>query len=105
MVGMFYMPMAMLCVALAADVSGLNPVAVVRAIVSVPGRYLVAWALVAFSVAAYVLGGRLIATWLPIPILGYVARQAVVFYFLFAAARVMGLLYRTAGERLDWLAG
>jgi hypothetical protein len=102
--GLFYMPMAMLCVALANDFAGLSPVRVIRAIVNVPGRYCVAWVLVAVSVAVEIQGRRWIAQ-MPIPILGTILQQTVGCYFLFVAARILGLLYCKSGPQLDWLAG
>jgi hypothetical protein len=102
--GLFYMPMGMLCVALANDYAGLSPIRVVRAIVSVPGRYFVAWVLVVFVVAAQNLGAGLVAQ-LPIPIIGTILQQTVTCYFLFVAARILGLLYYNSGPQLDWLAG
>ncbi len=102
--GLFYMPMGWLCVALANDYAGLNPIPVFRAIRSVPGRYAVAWALVAFAVAARIQGRELFDQ-LPVPILGTVLRETVSCYFLFVAARILGLLYYKSGPQLDWLAG
>ncbi len=102
--GLFYMPMGMLCVALANDYAGLNPVSVIRAILSVAGRYSVVWVLVMFCFAAQTLGAGLIAA-LPIPIVGTILEQAVSCYFLFVAARILGLLYYKSSLQLDWLAG
>jgi hypothetical protein len=86
---------------MANDFAGLSPIRVIRAIVSVPGRYLVAWALVACAVG---LGAGFFPQ-LPIPIVGTVLWYAVSCYFLFLAARVLGLLYYKSGPQLDWLAG
>jgi hypothetical protein len=102
--GLFYMPMGMLCVALVNNYAGLNPVLVIRAIRSVPGRYSVVWALVIFCIAAQTMGAGLIAA-LPIPIVGTILEEAVSCYFLFVAARVLGLLYHKSSRQLDWLAG
>jgi hypothetical protein len=41
----------------------------------------------------------------PIPIIGTLVQQAVTCYFLFVAARILGLLYYKSGPQLDWLAG
>ena len=102
--GLFYMPMGMLCVALANDYAGLNPVLVIRAIRSVAGRYAVVWVLVIFCFAAQTQSAGLIAA-LPIPIIGTILEQTVSCYFLFVAARILGLLYYKSGPQLDWLAG
>jgi hypothetical protein len=102
--GVFYMPMGMLCVALANDFAGLSPIRVVRAILSVPGRYVVAWALVTVSIGAEILGRTYIAQW-HIPIVGAILQQTVGCYFLFVAARILGLLYCKSRPQLDWLAG
>jgi len=102
--GLFYMPMGWLCVALVNDYAGLNPIPVFRAIRSVPGRYVIAWALVAFVVAARIQGRDLFAQ-LPVPILGAVLRETISCYFLFVAARILGLLYYKSGPQLDRLAG
>jgi hypothetical protein len=102
--GLFYMPMGVLCVALANDYAGLNPVPVIRAIRSVPGRYSIVWLLVMFCITAQRMGAGLVAE-LPIPILGTILQQAVSCYFLFVAARILGLLYSKSGRQLNWLAG
>jgi hypothetical protein len=103
-VGLFYMPMGMLCVALANDFAGLNPVPVIRAICSVPGRYFVAWVLVVACVAAEIWGSAWVAR-IQIPILGTVLHEAVSCYFLFVAVRILGLLYSKSARQLNWLAG
>jgi hypothetical protein len=96
--------MGMLCVALANDFAGLSPIRVIRGIFSVPGRYMAAWILVAISVGAQMLGATLIGL-LPIPFVGTLLQQTVSCYFLFVAARILGLLYYKSGPQLDWLAG
>ena len=102
--GLFYMPMGLLCVALVNDYAGLSPVPVIRAILNVPGRYSVAWVLVTFSIVAQILGAGLIAQ-VPIPIVGAMLQQTVSCYFLFVAARILGLLYYKSNRQLNWLAG
>jgi len=103
--GIFYMPMGILCIALLNDIGALNPILVIRAICAVFGKYLVAWVLSALCFGAYVLMGTLVDTFLPIPIIGSALQLAITFYFGFAAARVMGLLYYTSRDKLDWIAG
>jgi hypothetical protein len=102
--GLFYMPLGMLCVALANDYTGLNPVRVIRAICSVPARYFAAWVLVACCAAAEIWGSAWIAA-IPIPVVGTLLQQAVSCYFLFVAVRILGLLYYKSGRQLNWLAG
>jgi len=100
--GLFYMPMGVLSVALVNDYAGLDPVPVIRAIRSVLGRYSIVWLLVMFCYVAQRVGGELAAE-LPIPILGTVLQQAVICYFMFVAARILGLLYLKSRRELDWL--
>jgi hypothetical protein len=102
--GLFYMPMGMLCVALASDFAGLNPVRVIRAICSVPARYFAAWVLVVCCAAAEIWGSAWIAA-IPIPVVGTLLQQAVSCYFLFVAVRILGLLYYKSGRQLNWRAG
>ena len=98
------MPMGMLCVALANDYAvGSNPVSVIRAILSVAGRYSVVWVLVMFCFAAQTLGAGSESPVFPIPIVGTILEQAVSCYFLFVAARILGLLYYKSSLQLDWL--
>jgi hypothetical protein len=101
--GLLYMPMGLLCVALANDYAGLNPIRVIRAIFSVPGRYFVAWLLVACCVAAELQGGAWVSQ-IPVPFVGTVLQQIVSCYFLFVAMRILGLLYLKSSPQLDWLA-
>jgi len=103
--GLLYWPMALLCVALTDDVAGLIPVIVLRAIFSLPVRYLVTCAIVFIAFEAGVTGRGLVTRYLPVAILGPLLQMAVILYFLFVAARSLGLLAYTAGGRLDWMTG
>ncbi len=95
--GLFYFPMGMLCAALTNNLAGLSPLLVFRAVKAAPGRYVTAWLLVIVAVAARLAGQTLLSA-LGIPFVSYLLAMAVSFYFMFVAARIMGLLCHTSGD-------
>lgn len=102
--GALYLPMGLLCVALANNMAGLNPLVVVRAIAAMPLRYLILCAILAAATAIehlLAIGIGLVH----VPVLGGFVESFVGFYFLILLGRQMGLFYRTGGEKLKWLAG
>ena len=98
--GTFYLPMALMAVALYDSFAGLNPVRVILGIIKTMPMYLVATALLA---GVYVLAGvaeRYLSG--TIPILGPLAAGAVALYALMVEMHVLGLLYLTHRKRLGW---
>lgn len=102
--GSVYLPMAVLFVALADSMEGLNPGPVVRAILAVPLRYGFICLLAFAAGTAYVLIGRRIpfseGSLRP---LGYAIKFAAEVYVLLLMARVIGLLYHTSRKELAWM--
>ncbi len=106
--GLSYLPMGLLRVSLDDSINGLNPVPGVRAIGKVQREYLFIWGLVMLVAMLEVIGGWAMRNYLrafPAGFVGFILQQAVSFYLLFVAARLMGLLYSTSRDRLNWPVG
>jgi|GEM_PF-6124938 len=101
-VGLFYMPMALLCTAIFnSSRTGINPLLVVPAIGRIFFRYLVVFALLAATVIGKeILDETLLeqARWfIAIPVIAWLG-----FYIGIVQAHVLGLLYRTSARKLGW---
>ncbi len=101
LVGLAYLPMALLAVAMADGFSGLNPLVVIPSIVRVPAEYLVTCCVAAAVLIAQILG-EIGLRYVPIPILPSLVSWFITLYFFLAGARLLGLLYLTSQERLKW---
>ncbi len=102
--GLSYLPMGLLRTSLDNGIKGLNPAPGVRAIRKVPRDYLFIWGLVMFVAVLEVIGGWAMRSYVRAIVarfFGFVLQQAVAFYLLFVAARLMGLLYFTSRDRLN----
>lgn len=99
--GLVYFPMALLAIVMSDSLSGLNPVAVFVSIARVPGPYIVVcvFLLIVFA-AQTLLHGLLIAT-LP-AWLAYLVVQLLSLYGSMTSMRLLGVLYRTQSDRLNW---
>jgi hypothetical protein len=101
LLGMLYFPMALLAVAMADSLAGLNPVVVASAILKVPGPYLV---------AALFCGGLLFArTVLPgifkdldIPVIPFFVLAFFSLFLITIEMRILGILYYTNKEKIGW---
>lgn len=102
--GCLYMPMGILVVAVYRDVTSLNPWYVIKAISQVPVRYMAVWAFIVAAMQVMMLGLEFATRAIPYDVLRNAVGFAVLFYFLFAMARALGLLYYTSWDRLKWLA-
>lgn len=100
--GMIYLPMGLLCVALAGP-KALSPLVVLRAIASSPFRYAAPWSVAVILAAVQAFGGKLIDEHLPLPLIWRALQQAVSLYLLFVIARLLGLLYYSSRVRMRWL--
>jgi hypothetical protein len=94
-------PMALLGVAVADGLSGLNPLVIVPAMVRVAGPYLTTCALLLGAVGIQH-GFNLVLMAFPIPILSGLAGWFVTLYLLVASMRLLGLVYYTGRDRLRW---
>lgn len=99
--GVFYAPMALVGLALADSVAGLNPVVIVPAIVRVFGHYCAAVILAGVLVLVQILGGRL-ADALSVPVVSPLAVQFLSLYLLVVNARILGVTYYLHREALGW---
>lgn len=103
--GLFYMPMGMLCIALRGSMMALNPAIAIRAIASVPLRYVIVWILVVVSVFLQDRAQSLVEQHVQHRFLGIVLRLGVGFYFLLVLGRTIGILYHSGRNKLRWLGG
>jgi len=103
--GMLVFPMAMLGLAMADGLAGLNPVLLLGSILRIPGPYLVAAGLFEAVMFLYWKAPDGLEKWLPVPVLSWIAGYLAGFYLLAVAARILGLLYRTQRDRLGWESG
>ena len=101
--GCLYMPMGILLVAVHRSPVSLNPWYVVKAMAKAPVRYAVVWVLVVLAVPGMLIALYFVAMYVPFLLLRYAVAFAVEFYFLFVAARMLGLLYYTSWDRLSWI--
>ncbi len=96
--GLFYLPMALLGVALHDSLAGVNPLRVLPAIVKVLPAYVVALAAIAAACAmTYPL-----AYLARVPLLGEVLGAMFEVYWLTVVTRIIGLVYCSYQKRLNW---
>ena len=99
-VGLFYLPMGLLAVAMFDSFAALNPALVMGAILRVPLQYITTCLLL---VGVYILAGFL-QDYLAesIPFVGAILSTFVFLYFLMVEMRILGLLYYANAKRLGW---
>jgi hypothetical protein len=98
-VGLFFLPMVLLSLALHGSLAGLNPLRILPAIIRVLPAYL------AMAVAFYagVAGSGLLTAWIDdFPVIGSIISAAVSLYFLMFEMHLLGLLYRIHEKRIGW---
>ena len=96
---LFYFPMGLLALALFDSVAALNPVVIVKAIVRIPFRYLLACLL--FFLVYYVnasFGGYLAE----ITFVGMVIQTFFSLYTMMVAMRILGLIYYANAKKIGW---
>ena len=96
-----YFPMAMLAVAMADSLTGLNPLFVIPSICKVPLEYLVACCVVLVIYAVKLAVGFVLA-FLSIPLVTALLSGFLSLYFLTVEMRLLGTLYYTRKDRLNW---
>ena len=98
--GVLYLPMGLIAVALWETRTALNPILIITSIIRVMPFYVVA-AFAGVSVFAIsIVISRYVN--LPIPIIGPVVSGAVSLYFLMVEMRICGLIYWCHEEKLAW---
>jgi hypothetical protein len=101
LLGLLCLPMALLAVALADSLSGLNPLLLFSSISKIPGQYLVTCGVLLAIVGARTLAELVLGT-LPIPLLPTIVGTSVALYGLTVEMRILGLLYYTNERALGW---
>jgi hypothetical protein len=99
--GAFYFPMALVGVALADSVAGLNPLVVVPSILRILGHYLVAFGLVVVLFAVE-FGGNWLAARVPIPVVPTLLAEFTTLYVAVVTARTLGVMYHVNRDALGW---
>lgn len=101
LLGLSCLPMALLTVAMADSLAGLNPIIIFSGIAKVPGRYFCI-CVVFLVVLAVQRGGEYVLAYSPIPLLPTVIAIFLSLYGLAVEMRLLGLLYYTNRERFAW---
>jgi len=96
--GMFYMPMAMLGVALHDTLAGVSPLLVLPAIVKTLPAYLVALLAIAGACALFYPMQYLTE----LPFIGSLLGTVFSVYWITVVTRIVGLIYRAYEKRLNW---
>jgi hypothetical protein len=94
--------MALLGIALADSITGLNPLVILPSIVRILGHYFLAWMLGVMLMAVQV-GGTWLAEYVPIPFITTFCVEFLTLYLLAVTARVLGIMYYVHRTELDWL--
>ena len=97
--GLFFIPMCLLAVSISDSLAVINPLFIIPAIIKVFGSYVVASGLL---VTIVVLELTLKKPFASIPVFGYFIEWFLVLYFIMLEARVIGLVYYSNRERLNW---
>jgi hypothetical protein len=96
---LFFMPMALLRVAMFNTIQALNPFKVVASIFRVPTPYAAVWLFLFFLLGVRVMASLVLGM---IPFAGGLLTNIFAFYVLIVQMRMLGLLYYAYEERLDW---
>jgi hypothetical protein len=99
--GGLYFPMALLGVAVADGLSGLNPMIVIPSIVRVAGAYLTTCVVMAVAFVLQAAVDELLAA-VSIPLFSGLASWFVRLYLLMSVMRLLGLVYYTGRRELGW---
>ena len=99
--GLAYLPMALLAVAMADSIGGVNPLVVIPSILKLPLQYATACFLLLIAMVLEVVTEQVLVK-LPIPVLPSLVAWCLFLYVLLVEMRVLGLLYYTNSEELGW---
>jgi hypothetical protein len=97
--GLLYLPMALMSTALWGTMAGLNPARVVVGILRIGPVYLLACLMMG---AIYAAVWFFSATKIPVPVVGPLVGSALSVYLMLAEMRICGLLYRSFENKLGW---
>ena len=98
--GVLYLPMAMLATGVFRSYAAINPLLIVPAILAAPLDYLLAVVVLGVAVAAS--GASQLLVSLTNPFFGWLGATAISVYFVFVQMRLLGLLYRSNREKIGW---
>jgi hypothetical protein len=101
LLGMVYFPMALLGVAMADSMSGLNPLLVTSTILKVPGPYLIAVIVLGILVAVRMII-PVVLDMIPIPLVGWTMISFTTLLLLTIEMRILGVLYYTNRKKIGW---
>lgn len=96
---LFFLPMALLRVAMFHTIEALNPFKIISSIFRVPTPYATVWLILFVILGVRVVTG--LALYM-VPFVGGVLSSIFGFYLLVVEMRILGLLYYAYEERLDW---
>jgi hypothetical protein len=99
--GLIYLPMALLAVGMSDDLTGLNPLFAISSMLKIPGDYALACATF-LGTAALFWGMARVVRFIPIPILPGIIAIFVNLLALTIQMRILGLLYFTNQRKMGW---
>jgi hypothetical protein len=99
--GLFCLPMAILTVAMADSLAGLNPLTIFSSIGKVPLPYLTICGIF-LVIIALVHGLQMLLEWTGVPVVPTVISTFLSLYGITVEMRLLGLLYLTNKARLAW---
>jgi hypothetical protein len=94
--------MALLAVAMADSIEGINPLFVIPSILKVPQEYLVACCVLIAVFIVQIVTNVVLDQIIPIPVLPALLNGFVTLYFLTVEMRLLGVMYFTNKEKLNW---
>ena len=100
--GLVYLPIAILAVFMADSITALNPLILIPAIVRLGGQYWIVCGLLGAMVLIRLLLNAGLAAALPVPVLPSLLSGFASLYFLTLEMRVLGLMHLCNKEKLGW---
>jgi hypothetical protein len=101
LLGMLYIPMGLMAVAVYDSADGLSPAIVIPAMFRTRMGYLVTCIVLLFLFLVRTIASVFISN-IPVAIVPRVLEGIVSFYFLIVQMRILGLLFRAYADRLKW---
>lgn len=98
--GSLYFPMGLIAVSQTDSISSLNPFFIIPSILKVPRDYGIAFFILLFVILINTVAEKILVS--PVPLVGSIIESFLSFYFLIIEMRILGLVYYTNRERLNW---
>lgn len=99
-IGLFFIPMCLLIVSLSESLAAVNPLFIIPSIFKVFGTYILAFGVLVVIVLLKSIMNKL---FISVPLLGFFIEWFLTLYFIMLEARIIGLVYYTNREKLNWL--